>query len=124
MLIKIEDSRVNFIDENDVFVGYDTEQSCCEFAGWFISPNKSEGIDNVSESNTYGSDELVGYTFVTVKPTGIKSYELDCGNQMAFELVRPDSPSLYLHVFNAHNGWYGHDLLMKDGDVTLFNETI
>ena len=29
--------KINFIDENNVFVGYDLGQNCCENASWFIS---------------------------------------------------------------------------------------
>ena len=29
--------KVNFVDGNDVFVGYDLGQCCCENADWFIS---------------------------------------------------------------------------------------
>ena len=31
------DEKVNFVDENDVFVGYDIGQCCCEDVGWFMA---------------------------------------------------------------------------------------
>lgn len=27
--------RWNFVDDNDVFVGYDSEQDCCEHASYY-----------------------------------------------------------------------------------------
>ena len=30
-------SKHNFVDENNVFVGFDADQSCCENADWFVS---------------------------------------------------------------------------------------
>ena len=34
------ENKVNFVDENNVVLGYDMEQCCCEDAGWFISDNE------------------------------------------------------------------------------------
>lgn len=31
------DSKVNFVDENNVVLGYDLSQDCCEHADWFIA---------------------------------------------------------------------------------------
>ena len=36
MLTKIEGSKYNWIDSNDIYVGYDTASGCCEDAGWYI----------------------------------------------------------------------------------------
>ena len=32
------DGKVNFVDENNVILGYDMNQNCCEDADWFITP--------------------------------------------------------------------------------------
>lgn len=37
--------RVNFVDENNVLLGYDMSQSCCEKAYWFIA-------DEITLNNT------------------------------------------------------------------------
>lgn len=37
MKIFDKDGKVNFVDENNVIVGYDTNQHCSEHAGWFIA---------------------------------------------------------------------------------------
>ena len=36
MKIFEDNIKVNFVDENNVFVGYDMRQSCCEQAGYFF----------------------------------------------------------------------------------------
>ena len=36
--------KVNFVDENNVFVGYDLLQDCCEDANWFIADREIDGI--------------------------------------------------------------------------------
>ena len=32
-----KDSKINFVDANNVFVGFDNIQSCCEDFGWYYS---------------------------------------------------------------------------------------
>lgn len=32
-----DECKINFVDENNVFLGYSMGQDCCEYAEWFIS---------------------------------------------------------------------------------------
>lgn len=100
------DSKVNFVDENDVFVGYDTCQCCCEDAGYFISEDKNEQYR--CDGNT--NDEFVtdGYVFDVSYCVGVDSDDLDDGGQVCFRLTKDGSDDLYLHLYNSHNGYYSH----------------
>lgn len=54
MKIFEKEDRVNFIDENNVLVGFDIYQCCCEDFGWFIDQEKSKTIKehtNIDVSN-------------------------------------------------------------------------
>lgn len=106
--------KVNFVDDNNAFVGYDTSQSCCESAGWFIADNKSNTISGTE------SDE------------GIEEFSFDCeffeevsnpsvfdeGGMVIFRLVS-GSRERFLHVYNAHNGCYGHGFAFAVGDQDI-----
>jgi hypothetical protein len=49
---KFEDNgKINFVDENNVFMGYDMERSCCEVADWFISPKEENEINKLINKN-------------------------------------------------------------------------
>ena len=52
-------SKVNFVDDNNVVLGYDTEEQCCENAGWFIDDQPCEAI---RESQEIGCD-MPGWNF-------------------------------------------------------------
>lgn len=32
--------KVNFVDKNNVLVGFDDDQNCCEQCGWFLNRSK------------------------------------------------------------------------------------
>lgn len=124
MLIKEEGTKVNFIDENDIFVGYDTYQCCCENAGWFIADsvmNTDELLDEFLDSpfgkitpdvEDFVFDPSYGETFTSV---------LDDGGIAVFRLVNSDGYAIFLHLYNAHNGYYGHgfesNTILGDGGL-------
>ena len=111
-------SKVNFVDSNDVFVGYDTDQSCCEHADWFIA----EVVTTYSYEGDFASKETPNveeYCFDLTFFQDVESSDLDSGGMVAFKLVSNGKPDLYLHLFNAHNGYYGHGFEVKHGGVIV-----
>lgn len=99
--------RVNFVDDNNVFVGYDMDQSCCEYASWYISDDpvftlegdeKPEPTARVLESYVFDRDYMEDHD----------DGRLDEGGAVSFRLVSEGRPDLFLFLFNIHNGYYGH----------------
>jgi hypothetical protein len=98
--------KVNFVDVNNVFVGYDMGQDCCEYADWFISNNIEKqtepvGVDSPDEDYS----EWVFDRDFFLEPEDFQG--LDDGGVVVFRLVNGDSEK-FLHLFNSHNGYYGH----------------
>lgn len=113
MLIKQEGEKYNFIDKNDLYVGYDTTTDCCEDAGWFISDEPTTYNNKPEYQNTFNLD---GYMFDQLAQAIGVSIEvpndgLDEGDIEVFRLIHPTKPVLYLHLYNCHNGYYGHSVL-------------
>lgn len=94
MLIKEENYRINFIDKNDAFIGFDYGAKCCEDFGWFIS----------------GSENLDGFWFDTEsEPCDLLSdYGYECKNEVQFKCVNDSGNVALLHLYNHHNGYYSH----------------
>lgn len=116
---KMYTKSVNFVDENDVFVGYDTDQGCCEWAGWFISPTHHQEVKysqlEALENERHCIDQ---YSF---DPTFLQKHSwraLDAGEAAVFRLVADGEPDLFLHLFNNHNGYYEHGFEFKVGNET------
>lgn len=124
MLIKVEGDKVNFIDSLDRFIGYDMGQGCCEHAGWFIS-DKKENYDTGSENEGDRGFNVEDFDFVPGAVTEL-DYEqdggLDGGGMVIFTLRNTEGKELFLHLFNCHNGYYGHGV--KTNVAELENTTL
>jgi len=117
------DAKVNFVDINNVFVGYDMEQSCCEHAGWFIKD--SIAIYNYDEEyDNENTPDIESYNFDPNFFKHVDSEWLDEGGMVAFRLVSVDKPDLFLHLFNAHNGYYHHGFEFKNGDKVIESDSL
>ena len=115
--------KVNFADDNNVMVGYDMGQSCCENADWFIADKVAE----VMPENPSQERELDGYQFdkeffkeiSSIKPEGSDYNVL----MVVFRLVNGDKEK-FLHLFNCHNGYYGHGFEMKIGESVVHDGSL
>src|SRR5687768_13250084 len=97
-------TKVNFVDENNVVLGYDMDQSCCEHADWFITDKPQDTIVNRGEE----IPDLTGWTFDVDYFQSIENHnELDCGEMAVFRIVNGDQEK-FIHLFNCHNGYYSH----------------
>lgn len=106
-------SKVNFVDKNDVFVGYDLGQCCCEDAGYFFSTEVTpyNWDDNkLGNANDY---DFQDYVFDVDFFEEVESRDLDAGGQVVFKLIAESKPDLYLHLYNCHNGYYSHGFEVK-----------
>lgn len=104
--------RVNFVDKNNVFVGFSTEQNCCEYADWVILDK-----DNLTDVYVYQDvdkfvpEDIEDYIFDTSYFKHVE-YALDEGGIATFRLVNGEK-ELFLHLFNYQNGYYGHGFEAK-----------
>lgn len=105
------EEKVNFVDDNNVLLGYDTFQSCCENADWFISETR------ITNSNNFPSKDhkfdLEPYFFdITSLEDNVKitddDWEDDSSGLLIVKLKAKGKPTLFLHLYNLHNGYYGH----------------
>lgn len=109
MLIKHEKYKVNFIDENDNFVGFDDESQCCEEFWWEIINESGDELDE-----QINKDFIKLLAFADQEPL----YNLDIVNDkagdetcyVAFALTLPEDTDVcgYLVLYNYHNGYYAH----------------
>lgn len=103
--------KVNFVDKNNVCLGYNMAQDCCENADWFISDKEEKTYDDVNELE-FDVEEFV------FDPTYFEDVDcsgLDEGGMVRFRLVNGDA-ELFIHIYNCHNGYYGHGFEFKIGD--------
>lgn len=115
--------KINFVDENNVLVGYDYSGQCCENFGWCIgekiSMNLKDALFDDSKTDTYIDEQLKGWTFDTEFFKEIQEEESYNDIRFAiFRLVKGDQER-FLHLYNIHNGYYSHGFEFQQDDTTL-----
>lgn len=110
---KIWEHKLNFVDSNNVILGFDNTQDCCEQFGWYVNTNQGANRDDKStvegdETYTPSLKMLEPYNFDihyhAIKESQDYSFESLC----EFKLVADGLPDLYLTLFNIHEGYYSH----------------
>lgn len=119
-----EQKKINFVDKQNCFVGFDLQHQCSESFGWFISDvayspkiiNEKRFPDEVVGSLP---EEIVDFGDWIFVPTYVfyseesPSYgdrsDISQGGMLRFKLEKPvGRGEKYLHIFNFHLGYYAH----------------
>lgn len=102
--------KINFVDENNVFVGYDLSQCCCEDADWIVTDKEPSMFSDVDDGGLRGEDIPwqalrfdTRYFKVLPDPDG----RLDSGGAVTFRMIA-DGLEFFLTLYNCQNGYYGH----------------
>lgn len=112
-MIKVEFAHsINFIDENDIFIGFDLRTQCCEDFGWFIKDNESVD-DLIQQAESSGESCEEDYSGWLFDLNYFKSDSFDTGTITSADAVvfrlKKENKSKYLFLFNIGNGMYAHD---------------
>ena len=118
MRIFYRGDKVNFVDDNNMLVGYDLSQDCCEHADWFIADHLSTELQASPQID--GHLDMPGWNFDPEFFQEVASDELDAGNMVCFRLVN-GAQEQYLHLYNSHNGYYGHGFTVEIGGKETTN---
>lgn len=114
--------RVNFVDINNVVVGYDMSQQCCENAGYLIMREPAK--------NVYGDEDLSNkidlddYVFDTAYDDTHVDINLPEGGHAVFRMVNPAGEQLFLTLYNCHNGYYCHGFTVHVDDEIVRQECL
>lgn len=103
MMLFNRDGKVNFVDKNNVFLGYDMNQCCCEHFGWFLAEQPTTEIQEEPQE----LPDISEYNFDRDYFRELHDSHLEDGGIVVFRLVS-DEKELFLHLYNCHNGYYGH----------------
>lgn len=106
--------KVNFVDENNVVLGYDMYQSCCENFGWFISDKIESEILQQMDSGDAG--DLSSFVFDT---SFYEEFDIEYDGGIVVFRIFNETSEKFIHLFNVHNGYYGHGFDFKVGEQTL-----
>lgn len=103
-------------DSKEILVLIDSYQSCCESWGYFSS---DDDFEKFIDSQLI-SLELTDKALNNIKVEKSNYYE-DCGG-IQFVNFYTSNGVLQLAVYNAHNGYYGHGILVKINEEVIFDD--
>jgi len=130
MRIFYGNGRVNFVDNNDVLVGYDWYGDCCEDYRWILQREEPQGLvgellDSVTmiAYNAYDGPhvkepdiDLEPFFFDT---SYFRSQDNSSGwddtRNAIFRLTNKAGENIYLILVNIHNGYYSHGFEVSVG---------
>lgn len=111
--------KINFVDTNDVYVGFDNFQCCCESFGFFFSNTiPSKLPDNFDKENKPG--DLEDYVFdMSFFKKNQPNDQWNEENFVTFRLAAMRWREVFLTLYNCHNGYYGHGFTVEHGGITV-----
>jgi len=105
-------------DKHTFYVLIDNEQNCCESWGYFSSEDDLRQLIDATLLEVRLTDKALNTK--TVEESG---YYEDEGGIQFVDFVT-DRGTFQLAVYNAHNGYYGHGILVARDDEILLNEVL
>lgn len=109
--------KTNFVDDNNVFVGYDMEENCCEYFGYVLTMSIPNDVDALYSD--IKEEILEGYNFDKKFIKNILTIpgRYDTGGAKCFRLEK-DGEEVFLTIYNYHNGYYAHGFEFScDGEI-------
>lgn len=121
MVKYFENERMNWVDSNNVFVGFYNEQDCCEEwgGGYWSSLDKDAVRVDVNEDN---NDYVFDTSFYIENFAWEEDYDRDV-NRAAFKLTNGVN-DIFLVIWNEHNGYYAHGFEFCNGDTVIVKGSV
>lgn len=106
--------------EHEYYLLIENGQCCCEDWGYFSS--------NDDEQSFVGKELVsVEVTDVGLKTKNVEEhtmYGFDQGGIQFVNFKTADADTLQIAVYNAHNGYYGHDIVFIKDEKTIIDDCL
>ena len=106
--------------EHEYLILIDNGQSCCEDWGYFSSDYDFERFIGKNLLSVECTDTALNVQ--RVKETA--PYGFDCGGIQFVDFKMSDGSVLQFAVYNAHNGYYGHPIIIAKGENIIMQDTL
>ena len=110
-------ASINFVDDNNVLVGFEMDQSCCEDFGWYF-----EFSDGSRTEDCDKDIDLDGFQFDS-NFHKISRNDYDYEQSATFRLTNGDE-EIELVLYNHHNGYYSHGFKIEEDGKTIIEGSI
>lgn len=109
--------KINFVDDNNCFVGFGYSSCYCESFGYLLTRTKPVPDVETEKCDILEGTDFPGFNFDTDFNEGELYPDHAGGGSVTFRLTNDAAEELFLTLYNHHNGYYGHGWEMKkDGE--------
>ena len=117
--------KLNIVDDNNVFVGFDYSSYCCESFGYKITKAEPASWEKLEEMDPIEELDFPGFNFdTTYKAEFCEDGRWSEGNSVTFKAVNDAGEALFISLMNSHNGYYSHGFDMKVGEKVVFEGSL
>lgn len=92
-------------DKQDIFIGIDNHQDCCEQFGYLTSEDNLKDFVGAQLNNIIKVDKALNSKILE------QTNSLDEGSAI-FVNLETSNGTLQFTVYNSHNGYYGHEAIV------------
>lgn len=113
--------HINFVDENDVAVGFDNDSNCCENFGYEFRLNPE-----IPQTTVMTEGMLADYRFIKNAKKVNAAGNYDEGAAVAFPIFNVNRPEMiaWLVLYNSHNGYYSHGFTVDVGGIRVLDGSL
>ena len=115
----VRDGKYNWVDDNNVLLGFDASRCCCEDFGRCYHTDQKRPQGSQIELDDYQLDE---YEFdPNFYEYGNHEEDDEKGSSFTVRMRKISNPNsvLYLTIYNDHNGYYSHGFTFDRGEITI-----
>ena len=117
--------KLNIVDDNNVFVGFDYSSCCCESFGYKITNEEPTSFEHLKMLEELGAKDFPGFNFDTTYMNNFGEVSgYNEGNSVTFKAVNGAGEALFISLMNSHNGYYSHGFGMKVGKRVVFEGSL
>ena len=119
--------KINFVDDNNVFVGYEYEDQCCEQFGFYITNEEPKEVDFSLNETIHGLHYRHNFDTEYCKHIEGENREDTITTGVVFKLTKSGVEDAFLVLYNSHEGHYHHgfkfgtvgcgDEFMQEGEI-------
>ena len=101
-------------DKQKIYLGISSGQCCCEDYGYITSEDDYTDYIGAEIKNVYVTDTLMNSIDLDMD-------DFDYGGGAIFINIETNKGTLQFVAYNAHNGYYGHDVRVKSSQLDMEN---
>lgn len=99
-------------DEHVFYILIDNSQNCCESWGYFSTEE---------DLKSFVGRDVADFRLSESKGNG---EDYDAGGVQFVDFVMADGMVLQFAVYNSHNGYYGHSIIVAKDDEVIYSDTL